>query len=101
MDKQEFVSKLRKHLQGEVVTSISKKVLYTIDNCIDEDFVRGTRGSSGNRFKVDINELIDAYNNCERPLTTTHLKNYISRRVQSPALAILLELEECLKHESV
>ena len=100
MDKQEFVSKLRKHLQGEVVTSISKKVLYTI-NCIDEDFVRGTRGSSGNRFKVHINELLDAYNNGERPLTTTKLKNFISGRVQSPALAILLELEECLKDESV
>lgn len=101
MNKQEFVSKLKKYLHGELISSVADNVPYTIEVSIGEGIVKGTRGSSGNPFKVDINELLEAYNKCERPLTTSKLKAYINGRVQSPALAILLELEECLEDESV
>ena len=101
MNKQEFVSKLRKHLHGEVVTSIVENVPYSIEVSIGEGTIKGTRGSSGNSFKIDINELFDAYINCERPLTTPKLKNFITNRTQSPALAVLMELEDRLKSETI
>ncbi len=98
MDKQDFVSKLKKHLH-RIVNSITENVSYTIDIAPGLGLIRGVRGSTGNSFEIDINELLQAYNKCERPYTTTKLREYITGRVLSPALAILTALDKAMEGE--
>lgn len=97
MRKQEFVSLLRQRLKGKSIYSVAEEVPYTIEVSVCEGIVKGIRGSSGNAFKVDINELSEAYNKCERPFTTTKLREFITGRVLSPALAILKALDQAME----
>lgn len=99
MNRQAFISKLRKNFHGKVVTSVMDNVPYTIDVAPGLGLIRGVRGSTGNSFEIDINELLQAYNECERPITTTKLREYITGRVFSPALAILIALDQAMGTE--
>lgn len=100
MKKQEFISNLRKQLNGKVVYSVADNVPYRIEEIsVGLSLIRGVRESTGNAFEIDINELLEAYNECERPITTTKLREYITGRVYSPSLAILRALDDAIEEE--
>ena len=95
MDKQEFVSKLKKYLHGE--TGKVVEVPCTIDVSEEDGKVRGVVDCP---FEFDINELYEAYCHCIRPLTFSGLSAYISSKELSAALALLLSLDSHINAES-
>ena len=91
VSKSQFEEMIREITTAESVTGIVYHYSYeSRHHCI----VSGRRDSTGNAFKIKFDELLDAYNklNCD-DLKPSALKKYITGRVQSPACALLRELE--------
>lgn len=63
---------------------------YTITEVTETEII-GTRDNENqNDFRINIEELFEAHK--QKEINTTVLKNFISTRAQSPALAILKSL---------
>ena len=89
MEKSNFISDLKKLREARSITG----VIYRIDT-VNDKYVIGTRLSTLNEFKIDIDGLYNAYKDVTAgkiPMTTTALRDYVNR-TQSPALAIIMSL---------
>ena len=79
----------------ETAKSVRDGIVYHYSyESLPRGIVAGHRESTGNAFEIKFDELLDAYNGLGYPdLKTSALKEYITGRVQSPACALLRELE--------
>ena len=87
ISKNDFLAKLGKVKSAE---SVKQHVVYSSIH-LDGNKCKGTRESTGNDFEIDVDKLYLAYSKLD-VINTTELKRYIKKRVQSPALAILVKM---------
>lgn len=92
MEKIDFKTFKEKIESLEVVYSIREKVPYTIYS-VDDKIVRIKRESTGKFVRIKMEELYNFYLK-ENYYDTEIAKEYISGRVQSPAVAVLCALTE-------
>ena len=90
LNKLEFYSKL-KTLSNHKVWSITKKASYS-NFKIEGNLILFKRDFTNKNWTINIDELYSAYTN-EDFINTIVLRKYMSNRVYSPSLAILIELK--------
>lgn len=84
LTKEQFLSKIR-----NVEEATSVQGVHYSDICLSGNKITGIRETTQKEFLVYADELYNAYSKCDE-LNTAILKNYISTRAQSPAMAILI-----------
>ncbi|MBQ0063791.1 MAG: hypothetical protein KBS94_07190 [Prevotella sp.] len=87
ISKNDFLAKLGKVKSAE---SVKQHVVY-LSIHLEGSNCKGIRESSGHGFEIDVDKLYLAYYELDI-INTTELKKHIKNRVQSPALAILIEM---------
>ena len=83
LTKEQFFSEIKR-----VEEAISVNGVHYSEICMFVNEITGIRDTTQKKFLVKADELYRAYFECDK-LNTTVLKDYISTRAQSPALAIL------------
>lgn len=89
LSKNEFYTKLET-LSKIKVWSVTKKASYS-NFKIEGDLISFTRDFTNKNWSINIDELYKAYTN-ENFINTIVLRKYMSNRVYSPSLAILIEI---------
>ena len=87
LSKKQFLELLKTVKEATSVQGVHYSQIRVTENKI----VTGRRDTTGASFNIEINKLFDAYKENEH-INTSVLKRYITNRVQSPGLAILLEM---------
>lgn len=90
MDKKQFIENLK---EVKIVRSIKGKLYHSIE--VSEDKVYFIRSHKEKSENLSLDELFEFYTKEHKnKINTTVAKKYITKRAQSPAVAILIKMME-------